>query len=200
MTISGYFAWSFSSYARNSQGEPAKVLLAEWGRDHHLGWFVAQAENFYYNQIDVTPTGGLPTESTVVGGGTYHPSSTASSSSRPHSTAPAVGHPRTSAPLQRRTGSGSSLLPRPPAHLDPPPTVQSPVRSPLPGEGVWQPIGATVHGVPAVYATRVRADAIHTSILASMMWIDTKLAMAKFVPGYQEPGGPNPDNGALPPA
>jgi hypothetical protein len=30
------------------------------------------------------------------------------------------------------------------------------------------------------------------------MWIDTMLAKTMFVPGYQEPGGPNPYDGALP--
>jgi hypothetical protein len=55
-----------------------------------------------------------------------------------------------------------------------------------------------VNGQPAVYVTRVRADNVHTSYYASVMWIDTSLTKAMFVPGYQEPGGPNPYNGALP--
>ena len=89
---------------------------------------------------------------------------------------------------------------QPPSHLNPPAIVKSPVATSLPEEGVWQPVGADVAGVPAVYATRVRADDVHTSVLASMMWIDTKLAAARFEPGYQEPGGPSPDNGELPTA
>ena len=63
LLVGGLFGWSFSAYLRSSQGEPVKVLLAEWGRDHHLGWLVAQAENFYYDHVEVTPTGGTPTES-----------------------------------------------------------------------------------------------------------------------------------------
>lgn len=48
-------------------------------------------------------------------------------------------------------------------------------------------------------ATRVRADDVHTSTYASVLWIDPTLADAMFVPGYEEPkGGPNPFDGALP--
>jgi hypothetical protein len=63
---------------------------------------------------------------------------------------------------------------------------------------VWQPVASRVDGLPAVYVTRVRADDIHTAYYASVMWIDTLLTSAMFVPGYQEPGGPNPSDGALP--
>jgi len=53
--------------------------------------------------------------------------------------------------------------------------------------------------VKAVYVTRVRADDVHTKYYASVMWIDTSLTDAMFIPGYEEPaGGPNPFNGALP--
>jgi len=74
----------------------------------------------------------------------------------------------------------------------------SPAGSPVPGEGVWQPVASPVAGQHAIYATRVRPDADHTSVLASLMWIDTKLTKAMFVPGYIEPGGPSPTDGALP--
>lgn len=194
LCFGGLFAWSFSRYVKDSQGEPVKVLLAEWGRDHHLGWFVAQAENFYYDNIDVTPTGGTPTESTRIGTWSVHPPTSNHSTGRvqPHASS-------TSSSARRQpTSSPAASDPAPPAHLDPPPTVLSPVAHSLPDEGVWQPVGATVEGVPAVYATRVRADNVHTSVLASMMWIDTKLAVARFVPGFEEPGGPNPSNGSLP--
>jgi Phosphodiester glycosidase len=68
----------------------------------------------------------------------------------------------------------------------------------LPGEGVWQPVGSLVDGLPAVYVTRVRPDSVHTSVLASLMWIDTDLTKSLLVPGYLEPGGPSPSQGALP--
>jgi hypothetical protein len=161
----GWFAWSFSGYVRDSQGEPTIVLMAEWGRDHHIGGITAWAENFYYDHFATVPTGGKPTISAIVGGG---PSTSP--------VGPAAGHP----------------------HLQPPATLVSPAASPLPGEGVWQPVGSPVDGIPAIYVTRVRPDAVHTSVLASMMWIDTDLTKALLVPGYIEPGGPSPTQGALP--
>ena len=39
---------------------------------------------------------------------------------------------------------------------------------------------------------------MHTSVLVSLMWIDSDLTKAMLVPGYIEPGGPSPTQGALP--
>ena len=165
VVLVGWFAWSFSGYVRDSQGEPTLVLLAEWGRDHHIGAVTAWAENFYYDHISTVATGGTPAISAIVGG-----------------------------PTQTVPGPATSTHP----HLQPPATILSPAANPLPREGVWQPVGTPVDGVPAIYVTRVRPDAVHTSLLASMMWIDTKLTKALLVPGYIEPGGPAPTQGALP--
>jgi hypothetical protein len=166
LVLAAWFAWSFSGYVRDSQGEPTSVLLAEWGRDHHLGGFVAWAENFYYDHISTTPVGGHPDISAHVAG------------------------PPAPAPSARNL----------PPHLTPPPNLTSPAANPVPDEGVWQPVGTPVDGVPAIYVTRVRPDAVHTSVLASLMWIDTKLTSQLLVPGYIEPGGPDPSQGALPKA
>ena len=170
-----WFTATFVPYIRDSQGEPTSVLLATWGRDHGLGTVVAAAEDFYYAHFDTTPIGGKPTESANFGG---DPTPSASAS----------------------TGPAPSASPTPTrAHLNPPPTLVSPVKDgALQDEGVWQPVASKVDGLHAIYATRVRPDAIHTSVLASLMWIDTKLAKTMYVPGYLEPGGPNPFDGALP--
>ena len=183
--VVAFLAWSaitFYPYYRNAQGEPMNVVVAEWGRDHGLGPVVAIAENFYYAHFDVTPVGGTPSESTKI--------------NNSDSGDPGIG----SKPDSTGTGGTTGTNPVSPvrAHLNPPSTVASPVKDSLALEGVWQPVGSKVDGVSAIYATRVRPDAIHTSVLASMMWIDTKLASAMFVPGYIEPGGPSPSNGALP--
>jgi hypothetical protein len=166
LLFAGWFAWSFSGYVRDSQGEPTSVLLAEWGRDHHLGSLVATAENFYYDHLATVPAGGAPSDSPVIGGTAPAPLPSAAAAVRPH--------------------------------LTPPSTIASPVAHPLPDEGVWQPVGSPVDGIPALYATRVRPDSVHTSVLASMLWIDTKLTHAMLVPGYIEPCGPAPSQGALP--
>lgn len=161
-----WFGVTFVPYVRDSNGEPVSVLLAEWGRDNHLGPVVAKAEDFYYAHFATVPVGGQPTENALIN----PPSASAST------TPPLTTH----------------------AHLNPPSTLVSPASSAVPGEGVWQPVGSPVHGLSAIYVARVRPDSVHTSVLASLMWIDTKLTHQMLVPGYIEPGGPNPSNGALP--
>lgn len=177
VVLAGFFVVTFVPYVRDSQGEPTEVLLATWGRDHGLGALVAKAEDYYYAHVNTVAVGGTPTEAATFAGALPTPAASPSASGS--------------------SGSGSSSTPVV-AHLAPPPRLVPPVADPLPKEGVWQPVGSLVRGVPAVYVTRVRPDAVHTSVLASVMWIDTKLTSMFYVPGYQEPGGPNPFDGALP--
>jgi hypothetical protein len=87
-----------------------------------------------------------------------------------------------------------------PAHLPPPVAMQPVVNTPLAGEGVWTPTGRAVDGIPAVYTTYFRPDALHTSLVAAAMWMDTNLLKTTLVPGTLEPGGPNPWGGEVPPA
>lgn len=213
--------FTFAQTVRESDGEPFEVLVATWGREHGLGWFVARAEDVYYRFVDTAPVGGTPTLSTDLAAendaglaGTPDVLATTTAATAPASTPPATAAAATTAgavATGAATGSPSAppgetaatatATPTPsatPAHLQPPPRVVSPVPDPLPEEGVWQPVGSPVGGVPALYVTRVRADDVHTSVLASLLWVDTKLTRAMFVPGYQEPGGPNPYDGALP--
>jgi hypothetical protein len=61
------------------------------------------------------------------------------------------------------------------------------------------PAGRAVGGLPAEYVTYVRPDAVHTSYYVALMWLDTKLLRAKYVPGLEEPGvGPNPWRSSIP--
>jgi hypothetical protein len=177
----GFFAVTFIPYVRDSQGEPTEVLLATWGRDHGLGPVVAKAEDFYYAHVNTVAVGGTPTEAATFAG--EDPTTAASPSTKPSgSTKPGA------------TPTATTTV----AHLTPPQRLVSPASNPLPKEGVWQPVGTEVSGQPAIYVTRVRPDAVHTSVLASVMWIDTKLTKMFYVPGYIEPGGPSPSQGALP--
>ena len=164
----------------DSNGAPAEVVVATWMRNNNMSTLTAQLENVYYTYVDKPKVGGVPTISADISAGQ------ALESARPSPSA--------------RAGIAATVTPSPPVrtHLDPPATIVSPVTPAEPKEGVWQPVGTLVNGIPAVYVTRVRADTVHTSYYASMMWIDTMLAKAMFVPGYEEPGGPNPYNGALP--
>ena len=83
--------------------------------------------------------------------------------------------------------------------LAPPAPIVPPVSPPLPGEGAWTPVGRTVDGVPAMYEAFVRPNAIHTSLLTGIVWMDTKLLRATLYSGNQIPGGgPYPDTAPIP--
>ncbi len=59
----------------------------------------------------------------------------------------------------------------------------------LPGEGDWRPVGRRVDGIPAIYETTLRPDSVHTSYVAGVAWIDTKLLRASLYSGSPIPGG-----------
>lgn len=190
--------WTFQRTVASSNGEPPEVLVATWMRDNGMGPVVAQLEDLYYRYVVPPEIGGEPTVSADVSAedaaGFEEPTAVASPSPAPTDPQSAVA----SAPPTTPTPAASSASPTP-AHLTPPPPIISPVADPQPMEGQWQPVASPVDGVKAVYVTRVRADDVHTKYYASVMWIDTMLTRAMFIPGYEEPaGGPNPFNGALP--
>jgi hypothetical protein len=74
-------------------------------------------------------------------------------------------------------------------HLPAPPRLTSPAGHWLGGEGVWHPAGRRVGGKPAVYETWVRPDAVHTSLVIGVAWMDTKLLQATLYSGSTIPGG-----------
>jgi Phosphodiester glycosidase len=75
------------------------------------------------------------------------------------------------------------------AHL-PAPTNIVPLATPaLAGEGVWSAVGRPVDGIPAVYTTQLRPDAIHTSYVVGVAWMDMPLLHATLYSGSQIPGG-----------
>jgi hypothetical protein len=57
------------------------------------------------------------------------------------------------------------------------------------GEGDWSPVGRRVDGVPAIYETTLRPDAVHTSYVVGVAWMDTKLLHASLYSGSSIPGG-----------
>ncbi|HXC18466.1 MAG TPA: hypothetical protein VNT80_01020, partial [Acidimicrobiales bacterium] len=75
-------------------------------------------------------------------------------------------------------------------HYLPTPNPVVPFASPaLPGEGDWRPVGRRVDGIPAIYETTLRPDSVHTSYVAGVAWIDTKLLGATLYSGSTIPGG-----------
>lgn len=70
-----------------------------------------------------------------------------------------------------------------------PKTIVSPAAHQMPGEGVWHPVGRrTASGVPAVYEAFVRPNAINTSYVVGVAWMDTKLLSAQLYSGSYIPG------------
>ena len=57
----------------------------------------------------------------------------------------------------------------------------------LPGEGTWRLV-ESVHGEPAVFATFMRVDAVHTSYVAGIASFDQRLVKFQLHPGSQDPG------------
>lgn len=183
--IASFWAgWTFQRTVANSSGEPTSVLVATWMRDNRMGPIVAKLEDLYYTYVDKPQIGGEPTVSADLSAEDNAGADTAD-----------LGTPEPTA----AASASASATPTARTHLDPPPPLISPVDSPEPMEGQWQPVASRVDGIPAVYITRVRADDVHTAYYASVMWIDTSLTKAIFIPGFEEPaGGPNPFDGALP--
>ncbi|MHB8190249.1 MAG: phosphodiester glycosidase family protein [Ferrimicrobium sp.] len=85
-------------------------------------------------------------------------------------------------------------------HLPAPSPVRPFVSPALPGEGKWTPEGHTVDGVPGVYVTLMRPDAVHTSLVAGLAWMDPHVVNFLQFAGAQVPpgGGPWPYMAPIP--
>jgi hypothetical protein len=62
------------------------------------------------------------------------------------------------------------------------------VATPTPGEGQWHPIGRTVDGIPTMYAAYLRPNAVTTSLVTGVAWMDTSLLGAALYAGTTIPG------------
>ncbi len=205
-----FVGWSVFQSSQANPGEPLQVVTATWMRDHGLGTVVAKLEDFYYQYINTPAVGGKPTVSAQIeNDGTaviIEPTPTPTPTPTSSITNPAPSTSVTVEPTPTFTFAPLPVVTTQPipsdggvAHLNPPDNLISPASVPERLEGVWQPVGNKVAGMPAVYVTRVRTDNVHTSYYATAMWIDTSLTTTMFIPGYEEPkGGPNPYNGGLP--
>ncbi len=103
-----------------------------------------------------------------------------------------INKPKTGGtPSANQFGSGSSTVNVPrDGHLPAPATVVSPVTTPQPGEGVWHAVGRTTpSGIPAIYEAFIRPDAVHTSYVVGLAWMDPTLLEAQLYSGSFIPGG-----------
>ena len=100
---------------------------------------------------------------------------------------PKGGIPKVAAPVAVPSHARVNL--RPTLISSIPNPVRPFVANPLPGEGVWQPTGKLVAGVPAVYQTFVRPDTVHTSLLAGIISMDQRRLRTVLYNGLDVPGG-----------
>ncbi|HVB71324.1 MAG TPA: phosphodiester glycosidase family protein [Acidimicrobiales bacterium] len=89
----------------------------------------------------------------------------------------------------RAPSSSSSNLTSSVAHLATPQPIVPFASPPIAGEGQWSPVGRRVDGVAAIYETTLRPDAVHTSYVVGVAWMDTKLLHASLYSGSWIPGG-----------
>ena len=87
----------------------------------------------------------------------------------------------TSRPSQRPGGRG------PVAAFAPPARLKSLAGRPLPGEGKWRVL-STVHGVPAIYGTYLRASRVYSSYVAGIALMNQSLLRFQLRPGTEDPG------------
>jgi hypothetical protein len=131
----------------------------EWLRDHGFGGAVNRVEHWWFTNHQ-PKVGGAPDRAITI--------ETPSTVAGPAGPAAPAGRPHTPKPGDVAVPDGVT---------------------PLPNEGVWQAVGPTIGGSPAMYATQVRPDSIHTSLLDGLVWMDPKLLTFNLHPGVQEPGG-----------
>jgi hypothetical protein len=167
---------TFDSYWRALTGpgnDALSVRSIEWLRSHHFRWLVNDVENFWYTHHQPKKGGTLsPALQAQVGqvlrgrvGG---------------SSLGAAGVGARPGSVLAHSGAQPLAAPAP---------VRPLVSDPIPGEGQWRPLGRDVRGVPAMYATYLRPDAVHTSLLAAVAWIDPRLVRVVQYAGAVEPGG-----------
>lgn len=103
--------------------------------------------------------------------------------------APKVGGRPPAGAIKRPGPATTAPLTSGPPHLPAPKPVRPFASPPIPGEGDWSPAGRTVGGIPALYETTLRPDAVHTSYVVGVAWMDTRLLRATLYSGSEIPGG-----------
>jgi hypothetical protein len=181
----------------------------EWMRDHHLGGIVDTVERNWYDHHQAK-VGGAPNVATAAPrlaspAASVAPTSTASATASASTTPATASPPMETAPSAAATASPASpAAPNAPVHALPAPTaLASPAAVPVAGEGQWSAFDHVSVGHPprrrGVYATLIRPDAVHTSVLDAVVWIDPHVVRLRQYPGAKIPGSPwdRPDHIAI---
>jgi hypothetical protein len=88
-----------------------------------------------------------------------------------------AGDPSSARPQPRRTG--------PPRYN--PPAVTPAITPALKNEGVWRPVGRTLHGAHPIMVTAFRSERDYPRIVTYAAWIDHTLTQLALYPGRVEP-------------
>ena len=151
--------WSFA-VAMSAPGNLSPSEKAvEWLRDHGMGSVVNGVQHWWYS-THPPPQGRQP-----------HPPDR-----RRLAAGLVAGALGADVDDGRRTPAGPTTSCRRPPH-------------PVPNEGRWLAVGPRIDGIPTMYETQVRPDAVHTSVLDGLVWMDPKLLRFALHPGLEEPGG-----------
>jgi len=68
-----------------------------------------------------------------------------------------------------------------------PKPLQTPAAVPIPGEGVWNPLGPLVNGKAGAYVTSIRPDSAHTSSIDEVVNFDPTILSFRAYPGTKIP-------------
>ena len=162
--------WSYGRALTGPGSDSLQARSVEWARENHLGWAVDRVEQWWFanHQAKIGGTPNLaagPTVETVV-----------NATPTPTSSPAGVAAP--------------SALPLVAGHLVPPLALASPAAVRVGNEGQWKPFGPAVNGVQGAYVTSIRPDAVHTSVLDAVIWIDPTVFSLRQYPGLKIPGSP----------
>ncbi len=165
--------------------DPWTARSVEWLRDNHLGGVVDWAERTW-NNLHPAKKGGTPDVAKDV---PRLAVPAAPGALAPGASARAAGAGGGDVRSAWATGSTPAREPHP-HRLAPPTPLPTPVARPVPGEGVWRPMGPLIDGKPGAYVTVIRPDAVYTSALDAVVWFDPSVMSFRQYPGLTIPGAP----------
>lgn len=160
--------WSLGRTLAANTTDPLGARVVEWARDHGLGGTVNAIERTWYAHHQ-PPTGGSPR------GGIPRAPALGATVAVPKTRAHTSSHGARRAAHRTRVWAPANIAPL--------------VATPLPGEGKWQQSGRLVHGRPAMWIAYLRPDAVHTSLLAGVAYLDMARLTATLHAGTEIPGG-----------
>ena len=180
--------FSLASTLVRPSTDPMTLRTVEWLRLHGGEGVVNGVEHWWYAR-HAPRTGGAPDVALSLPGVSADTPTTGSIAAAP--TVPVRGTPTTKPgvsppPTNPVATSASDLVP-----------VRALVTDPLPGEGVWSVVSGSA-ARPAIAVTRLRPDAIHTSVVVALARMDPTLVRLRLVAGLEDPGGSWPEHGQVP--